>query len=106
MYSLRLVSIQPSFFPGTGGEFRGFVQGIFRAGETRSRLSPFQRLIPQTTPKKHDLAADSMNSLNKGCYPVEKDIINCMKVSYTWQTVFPVVFSIALPFGLMHALIN
>lgn len=74
MCSLGLVSIQSSsFFPRTGGKFWGFIQGILCAGKTRSHLPPFQLLIPQTTPKKHLLAVDSMNCLNKGCYPAEKD---------------------------------
>lgn len=76
------------------------------AGKTRSRLPPFQRLIPQTTPKKHLLAADSANYFNKGRYLAEKDIIICMKASYTSLAVFPAVLIGALPLGPMHMVIN
>lgn len=74
----------------------GSFEGLFREYCVQAKQGHACLL---STPKQHLLAVDSINCLNKGCYPGEKDFTNCIKGSYIKQMVFPAVFITALPFG-------
>lgn len=89
------ISLNSAFIlPRSGGESRGFIQGMLCAGKRRSCLPLFQGLITLATPEKHPFTTKDVFQ--------DKKISLTVKASYTSQTVFPAALTIALPFGLIH----